>query len=161
MSDALVTVEILGVPLRLQRLASEHSDGLFREFALIDRSEADEHGVPHRLLRLIDELHKGFGSFTARPSAAMAEALARGDERVDLVYEVPAQVKEAAISLLRLLDEADAFCLAGRHLLTLATPPEALAYRRWFLGEFVAQTDGSPPRSWDDFVAGSRDVAAG
>lgn len=151
-ADATLTIEIVGLPLRLYRQASEHSDGLFREFALIHRSEADEHGVPARLLRLIDDLRVGFGSFTAQPTAALGEALARGDDRVDLVYRVPPQAKEASIELLRLLDEADAFCRAGQHLLTLATPPGPVAFRQWFLGEFVAQVDGAPPARWDDFV---------
>ena len=159
-SDALVTVEILGLPLRLYRQTSEHSDGLFRELALIRRSEADEHGVPARLLRLIDELAV-FRTFTSQPSAALAAALDRGDERIDLVYQLPPQAEAAALELARLLDEADAYCLAGEHLLTLTTPPGPLAFRRWFLGEFVAQAKGAAPTSWDDFRARSDEPAAG
>jgi hypothetical protein len=151
-SEPLFTVEILGLPVRLYRQAQEHGDGLFRELALIQRSEADEHGVPARLLRLVDELVI-FRSFTAQPTAALAEALERGDERIDLVYQVPARAREATIQLTRLLDEADAYCLAGEHLLTLATPPGPLVFRRWFLGEFMAQIGGAAPTSWDDFSA--------
>jgi hypothetical protein len=99
------------------------------------------------------DLEGRFGAFTSEPTAALAEAMARGDETVDLVYRVPSGVREAALELDALLDEADAFCLSGEHLLTLATPPEPLRFRRWFLTEFVAQIDGAAPTAWASFAA--------
>jgi hypothetical protein len=33
----------------------------------------------------------------------------------------------------------------------LATPPELVRYRQWYLGEFVRQLDGRPATSWADF----------
>ena len=156
----LVTVELLALPLRIHRQSSEHSDGLFRELALVLRSENDESSVPARLLRLIDELHASFGAFGTGPNAALADALARGDEEIDLVYQVPARVREAAIDLDVLLDEADAFCRQGEHLLTLATPPRLVAFRKWFLREFAAQVAGAAPTPWPEYAARSSDVAA-
>ena len=156
----LVAVQILGLPLGLYRDSSEHSDGLFRELALVQRSENDESSVPARLLRLIDELQVSFGAFAAKPSAARDEALARGDEEIDLAYEVPSRAREAALELDALLDEADAFCRAGEHLLTLATPRVIVAFRKWFLAEFVAQIDGAPPTPWAEFAARSGGPAA-
>ena len=47
-----------------------------------------------------------------------------------------------------IFDEADDYCRAGEHLLSLATPPEALAFRKWFINEFVAQIGGSAPVPW-------------
>jgi hypothetical protein len=52
-----------------------------------------------------------------------------------------------------MLDEADEFCRQGKHLLTLATPPDLRRYRQWFLGEFVAQIGGRPPTPWPLFAA--------
>jgi len=66
---------------------------------------------------------------------------------------VPADVGGASVALGVMLDEADAYCREGRHLLTLSTPPEALAYRRWYLLQFVDQVAGRPPRSWSDWVS--------
>ncbi|MBA2438213.1 MAG: hypothetical protein H0V52_07665, partial [Acidimicrobiia bacterium] len=57
--------------------------------------------------------------------------------------------RAACITLGELLDESDEFCKKGEHLLTLTTPAEPLALRRWFLGEFVAQIDGADPTPWD------------
>ncbi len=147
--STLVLVRIVGLPLDVYRRVSEHTDELLREFTLI-RGEDGEH-VPARLLALIDELNARFAGFTEGQRTAMQEALARGDAEIDLLYQVPPEASEAAVRLAALLDEADDFCRAG-DLLTLASPPEGVAFRRWFLEEFVLQVRGEPPRSWATFL---------
>lgn len=144
MSD-LVTVRILGMPLEIMQRSAEHSDELLREFALI-REEGSDH-VPARLLRVIEELRGRFGAFAAGPRQAMQDALDRGDDSVDLEYRVPLEVGDAAERLGALLDEADEFCRSG-DLLTMATPPDGLAFRHWYLAEFERQVAGQPPRPW-------------
>ena len=67
----------------------------------------------------------------------------------ELVFVLPRDVSEAAQQLGDILDEADAFCRSG-HLLTLATPPDLVTYRRWYLDNFIAQCDGGPPQPWTD-----------
>ena len=141
----LVTVRILGLPLDVMQHSAEHSDELLREFALI-REEGSDH-VPARLLALIEELRGRFGSFSEGPRQAMQDALDRGEETIDLLYEVPATVAGAARQLGDLLDEADDFCRGG-DLLTLATQPDGVAFRRWYLEEFQRQIAGRPPRPW-------------
>ena len=47
-----------------------------------------------------------------------------------------------------MLDEADRYCRQGRHLLTLATPDDLLAYRRWYLREIAEQLAGAAPVPW-------------
>jgi hypothetical protein len=121
-----------------------------REFALIREDGGDQ--IPARLLALIEELRARYGAFTAGPSNALQDASARGDVTIDLEYRVPVTVRDAAVQLDRLLDEADAFCRAGE-LLTLATEPEGLVFRRWFLEEFVRQIDGQPARPWSEVVS--------
>ena len=148
MTPALVEVRLLGVSLEAYRHSSEHHDELFREFALITEHQRDETAasvaVPARLLALIADLRARFSGFTASSSAELHAAVERGDERIDLVYRVPPEAGVAAAELDRMLDDADAFCRAG-DLLTLATPPEAAAFRRWFLQEFTAQAGGAEP----------------
>jgi hypothetical protein len=141
----LVTVRIIGMPLAVMQRSAEHSDELLREFALI-REEGSDH-VPARLLNLIEELRGRFGAFAVGPRQAMQDALERGESSVDLEYAVPSELGGAALRLGALLDEADAFCRAG-DLLTLATQPEGLAFRHWYLGEFERQLAGQPPRPW-------------
>ena len=143
--NELVTVRILGMPLDVMQRSAEHSDELLREFALI-REEGADH-VPARLLALIEELRSRFGSFSEGPRQAMQEAWERGEQTIDLSYEVPAGVAAAARQLGALLDEADEFCRTG-DLLTLATQPQGVAFRHWYLDEFQRQIDGQPPRPW-------------
>jgi hypothetical protein len=145
----LATVRIVGLPLDVFQRVSEHNDELLREFALI-REDNSEH-VPTRLLSLIEELNVRFGAFASGPRNAIEEALGRGDTTIDLLYEVPADAAEGAQRLASLLDEADAFCRSG-DLLTLATVPEGLAFRRWFLEEFVLQVGGAAPRAWSTYL---------
>ena len=145
----LVPVRILGLPLDIYGRSSEHTDELLREFALI-REDASDH-VPARLLALIHQLNARFAAFTQGQTAALRHALARGDPEIDLLYEVPPEASEGAARLAALLDEADDFCRSG-DLLTLATLPEGVAFRRWFLEEFVFQIEGRPPRSWSEFL---------
>ena len=150
----LVEVRLLNLSLAAYRRTQEHHDELLREFALIAeaRRNGDESAVavadiPDRLLALIAELTARFSAFTSEPTAALRDALDRGDEHLDLVYRVPAEGGAAAEHLDRLLDEVDQFCRTG-DLLTLATPADAAAFRRWFLQEFVAQTAGAPATPW-------------
>jgi hypothetical protein len=148
----LVSVSILGMPLEVMQRSSEHSDELLREFALI-RGEGSDH-VPARLLALIEELRGRFGSFSEGPRQAMQAALERGDATIDLHYDVPPTVAAAARQLGDLLDEADEFCRSG-DLLTLATQPEGLAFRHWYLDEFQRQIAGQPPRPWSGVMEGA------
>jgi hypothetical protein len=153
----LVEVRILSLPVSILQRAREHGDGMMREFALIQLSEADHHGVPSRLLELADQLKDRFSGFTAGTDAELASAEASAAAEVDLLYEVPPDISDACTLLGSLLDEADDYCRAGRHLLTLVTPPEALAFRRWFLDEFVRQVAGGEPVPWPAWRAAHPD----
>jgi hypothetical protein len=144
----LVEVRILSLPVPILQEAREHGDGMMREFALIQLSESGHQGVPRRLLEVADELKDRFSGFTAGTDAELAAAEASAAMEVDLVYRVPADVSEGCIRLKSLLDEADDYCRAGQHLLTLVTPAEAVAFRVWFLEEFVRQVAGEDPVPW-------------
>jgi hypothetical protein len=152
-SPELVEVRLLRLDLAQLRDTEAHHDELFREFALIVGSDPTPgHEVPSRLLTLIDELNERFAGFTASPEAEVAAAIARGDTEVDVTYHVPREVDEAAARFTELLTAADEYCRQG-DLLTLAPPPEAVIFRNWFLGEFVAQVRGSDPTPWPEYRA--------
>jgi hypothetical protein len=149
----LVEVRLLGFPLELYSKAHEHSEDLRREFALLalqPPAELAEHDVPARLLALIEELGNRFQPLVKATHDERDAALAAGAKTVDLRYQVPASVRDAAIHLGELLDAADEFCRSGA-LLTLATPAECVRFRRWYLAEFVRQVDGHAPVPWRDY----------
>lgn len=153
MTDELVEIRLLELSIPAQLQASEHHDELFREFALIAaRTPSEGHAVPVRLSRLIDELQTRFAGFTDATNRELEDAIAEGRPSVDLVFRVPPVVRQACLDLAALLDEAEAYCREG-DLLTLAPPRESVAYRDWFLGEFVRQVDGEQPLPWPDYAA--------
>jgi len=159
--ETLVEVRILSFPIDLYQRAREHSEGLMREFTLIRLSEPDSLAVPNRLVEVADELTQRFAAFTAVPESQLAEAEARGDEQIDLLYCVPPDAADAAVRYGALLDEADDYCRSGEHLLTLVTPPDLLGLRRWFFEEIVGQAAGKAPTSWPEWQQAATRTAAG
>ncbi len=148
----LVDVHVVGVPVALQADASEHFEELAREFGHLVAGQDDAHlYVPERLLALRAELADRFSAFSQIQQDQLEAASERGDETIDLHYQVPAEVSDACIALQAMLDEADEYCAAGEYLLTLKTPPGLLAFRRWFLSQFVDQVAGGQPVAWADW----------
>jgi anti-anti-sigma factor len=140
-------VRIVGLPVDVHRRSSEHSETLRRELALLEHT-SDPSAAPARLQTLSDELTRRYGGLTVGQDDRLAEAISNHEETIDLTYQLPLEVADAVEDLIAVLEELDRFCHDG-DLLTLVTPPEALAYRRWFLGEFVGQLrDGRAPTAW-------------
>ncbi|MDP1820778.1 MAG: STAS domain-containing protein [Acidimicrobiales bacterium] len=140
-------VRLLGLPVEVHRCASQHSEALRRELSLLEHT-SDPDAAPARLQALSDELARRYGGLTVGQDERLAQAVIDQEETIDLAYELPLEVADACDDLGALLDELDQFCLEG-DLLTLVTPPEALAYRRWFLGEFSSQLrERRPPQPW-------------
>jgi hypothetical protein len=156
--DDLVTVHIIGMPLDVQRRAQQHADELIRELTLVAEGMRQHHGpgeLPARLVELVGDLTGTYSRFTVEQEQQLADALEEGRDTVDLDYVLPTSVSGAVRSLADILDEADEYCRAGQHLLTLATPPDLVAYRRWYLDEFTRQAAGAAPMSWADYQRNS------
>jgi hypothetical protein len=159
----LVPVRMQQVPVRLWAASQEHVDELLREFALMtagleqDDADGPSSPVPLRLVRLVADVT---ARFSAAGDEARAELFAAAADDVELldevVYHLPAAAGPASLELGRMLDEADDYCRAGQHLLTLATPPELVQFRRWYLGQVVDQLAGGAPVPWTAY----RDPAA-
>jgi len=154
-AEGLVTVRILGLPVALHARATEHGEELRREFVLIAeqlRHTGDHSSLPRRLLDLITVLEHRFGGFTIEQEDELDKAVAQARRSIDLTFHVPPDAAEAAVTLGAMMDEVDDYCREGRHLLTLATPADLVAYRRWYLKEFVDQIGGRPPTPWREAV---------
>jgi len=155
---SLHEVRLVGVPTAMHAAAQEHSAELMREMYLIAQElhavgdgRLAEH-LPVRLIQLVETLTGEFSGWTTTQDRQLEKAIADGVESIDLVYQIPAGAGAAAEQLGEMLDEADEYCRAGQHLLTLATPPELARYRQWYLGEFVRQLDGQSATPWADFA---------
>lgn len=149
MTAPLTEVRVLAAPVPLWDEAAAHTQELMREFALlrIGAEAGTTRPVPQRLLDLVAELRTRYAGTSAAQEAEFEQAVAAGRPSIDLVYAVPDGVGPACQQLLDLLDEADAYCADGG-MITLLTPPEQVAFRRWYLGEFVRQTAGADPQPW-------------
>jgi hypothetical protein len=151
-SSELLRVHLRQFPVELWMRATEHSDALQREFTLMSSPTADDTHVPRRLLDLVAALRAQYSTATTTQQALLFEAAGAGTTVLDeVVYEVPPEAAQAAQALAAMYDEADEYCRQGTHLLTLATPDELVAFRRWFLGEFAAQVAGGAPTPWPEY----------
>jgi hypothetical protein len=147
--EDLHDVHLLATPVRILVASRERHDELMREFALLalggPSGRAD---IPARLLELIEILGVRYGHAAARPDELVDEALARGEDTIDLSYTVPAHVVDAADKLDALMREADDFCRT-EELLTLARTDVMVAFANWYLDEFRRQVGGLPPQPWE------------
>lgn len=149
-ASELISIHLLKFPVELWARTGDESRDLMREFALISL-EQHHHGVPHRLLELVTELQLSYGSIGADQEARLEEASRDGTEFLDeVIYQVPPRIERDIIRLGRILDEADDYCRAGEHLLSLASSPAAKAFRDWFLDEFCRQLGGLPATPWPE-----------
>jgi hypothetical protein len=139
-----LTVAHLGLPVAMHQRATAHHREVTRELVLVLSQPGT---APERLIEVAGELQVRFAPFTAQATAALESAIESGAERVDLRYDVTLETAQTAGRLRRLLDEVDRYCRSGA-MLTLPAPEDIVAYRNWFLGEFVAQADGVPPTPW-------------
>jgi hypothetical protein len=154
----LTDVHMLGLPVQLWAAAQEHHDELLREFSLMTFGLEDEGTtsapVPLRLLRLVQQLTTRFAGTSDAQRERLFTAAAAGEQEIDdLVYRLPAAAGPAVRELARIYDEADEYCRAGRHLLTLATPDELRLFRSWYLTQIAAQIEGAAPVPWPAYRA--------
>lgn len=120
-----------------------------REFALLSLGAQERltREVPGQLVELVADLRAGYAGASASQAADLRAALDAGEQTQDFRYEVPASVADACRTLLQVLDQADDYCTGGA-LINAGQPTEQRAFRYWYLGEFVAQLGGRPPRPW-------------
>lgn len=150
----LVQVHLLGLPVPLAAKARQHFEGLQREFALIaagSESGESHHQTPARLVELVEALTTQFAGVTTEADQRLEDAIELGRETIDdHVLALPLEAAPASQALADMIDEADEYCRQGEHLLTLATPPDCVAYRGWYLGQVISQLSGQPPVAWPD-----------
>ncbi len=150
-APALTEVHLLELPVALWSKTQQHSEELFREFALAAAGarEDQQHQVPVRLTALIAALTADFGGVSTEQEQELFRAAQEGQAVIaDLVFQVPAGAGAASRTLGDMLDEADDYCRRGEHLLTLSAPEDVVRFRRWYLLEFIRQADGQPPVAW-------------
>lgn len=150
-AEPLHQVRVLRAPVRLWDRANQHTAELMREFALLRvgrDSGTARHEAPQALLQLVADLRVRYAGASSNQEAEFQAAVDAGERARDFTYEVPVTVGDACLTLLELLDAADDYCAQGTELMTLVSPPDQQAFRRWYLHEFDRQLRGEPPLPW-------------
>lgn len=150
----LVTVRLLEVPVALRFRSLELGEGLVREMTLLAMRDDDQSHVPRQLVDLAAEVTATYGPSTAAQAAELESARATGLTVLpEVVYRVPPQTADVVRRIATTLDEVEEYCRAGEYLLTMASPPDVVAYRQWSMNEFERQIKGAPPMPWPEFCA--------
>ena len=150
-SGGLVEVRLLELPVPLWARSQERSEALMREFALLTQ---DPQAVPSRLLEIVRRVRAQYGDGSSEQEQQLLDAADSGVEVLpEVVYRVPPEVGDAVRDIGQVFEEADEHCRNGGHLLTLAPDEDLLAFRRWFIGQFVDQTAGRPAVPWPAYRA--------
>jgi hypothetical protein len=71
----------------------------------------------------------------------------------EVVYRLPRSSVSLVQHVEAILREVDDYCRAGQELLTLAPPPDVVAYREWVTSQVLGQAAGEAPTPWPEFAA--------
>jgi serine phosphatase RsbU (regulator of sigma subunit) len=161
-------VSLGDVPTDLLLAAKTHVDNLVREFVLLTAGAEGGRSspVPPHLAGLIESVVNRFAEARQSIKRQAVAAATRGDDHVRLELHLGLDAAGAGEEYLAALDEADAYCRAAR-LLTLETPPQHRVFRRWYVGELVAQLRAAaeglpvpPPAPFEQRLLQEIDVVA-
>jgi hypothetical protein len=140
-----VKVTLLGLPVEIQHRSVQHISDLRHELLIVQAGEdAGQPSQDSRLRKLLDDIDPdGIAGMAARTQTEAAKAAGR--DVVDVELEVSPEAAPSYPRMVAALEEADELC-RELELLTLAAPPEVVAFRRWVAAELVGQlTDAKPP----------------
>jgi GAF domain-containing protein/anti-sigma regulatory factor (Ser/Thr protein kinase) len=137
---ARYTIELGDVPTDLLVAAKAHVDSIIREFALVTVGAASGQtaAVSADLARLSEIVGSRFAEARESIKRQAVAAARAGMERTRLVLTLPLSAAQAGQEYLEALDEVDAYARAAR-LLTLETPPQHRAFRKWYVCSLVDQ----------------------
>ncbi len=128
------------VPTDLLLAAKRHVDNLVREFALASMGEraGTTAPVPGPLAELIESVVHRFAEARVEIKRQATAAARSGAHHTILELDLPLDVADTAQEYADALDALDVHSRANR-LLTLETPPQHRVFRRWYIGEIIAQ----------------------
>ena len=135
------TVRLGAVPTRFLLDAKAQIDNVVRELMLM-RDGAATRGVAlaPELAALVETVTVDFAEVRNEIKRQAAAAAARGDVDTNLELQLSPDAAEAGERYLEALDLADSYARAA-DLLTLASPPEHRAFRRWYVRNIIDQLD--------------------
>lgn len=149
-SEPLYTVQLGDVPTDLLVAAKEHVDNVVRELTLAwsGAESGASSALPQPFAELVETVTHRFVDARQAIKRQALEAALRGNERTSITLTLPESSAQAGLDYLAALDRADLYARAAR-LLTLETPPQHRAFRRWYVEslarQLTAAAAGEPP----------------
>jgi hypothetical protein len=140
-------VVFVDLPPRLWDEARQYRAALRREFAFIVAAGLDGTALGRRLIEIARTTDTRYADLNLESEIVIDDALSRGEDSCTVIVEVPSNLKEHILGAIPVLVEIDQYCRDGAMLLR-PTTPELRRFASWYLGEFVGQIDGRPPKSW-------------
>lgn len=137
-------------PLRIWARQQEHTEAMLREFNLLligEKSGEARRQAPGQLVELAESFTVTYGPLVERMTEERMSALERGLDRIDSRVPLPAETPALLDSIEAVLKAVDEYCAAG-DMLTLARPPEIVAFYDWTTTEILAQYNGAQPTPW-------------
>lgn len=129
-------IELQGIPIALFRASEAQQDSMLAaaEQALAEAGPGLTASLALTVRSLVDE----YGDLSAGTRPIIDAAEAEGRETVDLDFEAPLTMASAAETWLRLLEHLDDLASEGQFE-HAPTSEDVCGYRRWLVGELVAQ----------------------
>ncbi len=167
-AEPVYTVELGDVPTDLLVAAKEHVDNVVRELMLAwtGAESGTSSALPPPFAELVETVTKRFVDARQSIKRQALEAALRGKERTRLTLTLPESSAQAGLDYLAALDRADVYA-RGARLLTLETPPQHRAFRRWYVESLAkrltAAAAGDPPPpaiSFEQHLLTELDLAA-
>ena len=140
-----VRVTLVDLDTRLFGHLRAHHFELRRELRLLAMADPERYPVAVRMTEVFARADQ-----ERRQSVGVARldsAIAGGETRVTLTYDVPASTPATMADLLDLFHEVTRV-FGDEELLAVTPPADLQRMQGWYFGEFVRQAGGEPPRPW-------------
>ncbi|MGH3471140.1 MAG: ATP-binding protein, partial [Nocardioidaceae bacterium] len=141
-ADAMVTIDLIDIPVHLVAAYSVRFSDLRREMTLIAMTSPEGDSVPQRLHTIAEHVDR-YRQFGTPAQEGLADALAAGLDRTSTRFTLPREAIPSVVELRDLMQEADAYC-RDQELLALAVGPQARELRNWVYDEIIRQASGIP-----------------
>jgi anti-sigma regulatory factor (Ser/Thr protein kinase) len=142
---AVLSVQLLGVPVAKLSEFERHQRELAREVALLALAHEAEYPLAKTISDVFDSLRRDVRPDLGEQLRQLRDA---GVASSDMEVTVSRRAAAGLGRFVELLSLADAFCVEQR-LLTLARTPEQIAFQNWWFGEISRQLAGEAPTAWN------------
>jgi len=143
--EAMVTIELLGMPAELFRHLRQHFNELGRELRLLAITHPERYPIAVEFAEIYLQIEHERRQVVGLDD--LDSAMNAGKDTVDLAYRVPATAPESMSRLAALLEQVYRN-FAQEKLLAVRPTSELMSLQRWYLGEFARQANGHRPIPW-------------